>query len=80
MILPPLPPHPDRWTAGTLDLAPGPAPDGTPGHYGTWILDGVRIHVRGWRRCGDGVAFEGQHESDAGYEAMAAELGGRTRG
>lgn len=73
----PLPPHPARWTRGTLTLFP--ARDGS-GHEGVLTLDGVTIHIRAWRKVSGHVEFEGQHAADAEYEAMAAGLGGRVDG
>lgn len=63
-----LPPHPSRWTEGTLSLHR--QPDGSVAGVLTYA-GGIVIHVRGWRRVEDGlVRFEAQHQADSEMEAL----------
>lgn len=73
----PLPPDPARWTRGTLTLFP--ARDGS-GHEGTLTIDGMTIHIRRWLKVSGHVEFEAQHQSDAEFEEIARQLGGRVGG
>ena len=61
------PPTPTAWKPATLALTPG-----ADGHHGTMTLDGVVVHVRGWKKGGDGVVvFDCQFESDGWVERWA---------
>lgn len=73
-----LPPDPDRWSRYVLRWQPGP--DGFEGAL--HAADGsIYMHIRrGVRLATGGIGLEGQHASDAGYEALAAALVGRTEG